>query len=238
MRGDPTATTGQAIAATTAGLAVGAAGAYSIAWALGGLSAFCPPCAIGVSVGLAVATVYHLIDGGAKGLYDTSARIVTGSGTPRDFFVIGETVGGLSGGSQGKAAFNNGQSRVSSFLAGRAGRNAADFAGLKGQLRGGDVGMNAAGKTLSAASGDYSTAPQSAEVTAALMSTPAEMRSPWPGACGEVGCLDKLFLMGINPRGGTSRAFNIDASGEGHGTAKEPRTSCRYLLDFFGVKFE
>ena len=71
----------------------------------------------------------------------------------------------------------------------------------------------------------------------ALKSVPVASRAPWHGGCAEVGCVDQIFRRGLHPRGGTSSAVNIGESGMGHGSFREPCSSCQCMLDFLGVKY-
>jgi hypothetical protein len=76
------------------------------------------------------------------------------------------------------------------------------------------------------------------DVNAALDAVPPGQRAPWHGACAEPGCISQALNAGVNPAGGTSRAVNIGSSGNGHGTPKMTCSSCRVVLDFFGIKHD
>lgn len=58
-------------------------------------------------------------------------------------------------------------------------------------------------------------------------------RAPWHGHCAEVGAISQCLDNGQLPTAGTSVAVNIGASGTGHGTIKDPCSSCEFLLDTF-----
>jgi len=73
------------------------------------------------------------------------------------------------------------------------------------------------------------------KVQAALDKVPQAQRAPWHGHCAEAGCLSQALEAGVNPAGGTSRAVNIGTSGKGHGTPKPTCSSCKNVLDEFGV---
>lgn len=76
------------------------------------------------------------------------------------------------------------------------------------------------------------------QVQAALDKVPQAQRAPWHGHCAEPGCLSQALKAGVNPAGGTSRAVNIGTSGRGHGTLKPTCSSCKNVLDQFGVKHD
>ncbi|QSQ22933.1 VCBS repeat-containing protein [Pyxidicoccus parkwayensis] len=91
------------------GLLTGVAMGMGTAYALGALSAVCPPCAVAAGVGLLAYGVYGLVNGGAKALWDSGERIVQGRGTASDFFGVGAAIGGLASGKLAKPAFLTGQ---------------------------------------------------------------------------------------------------------------------------------
>jgi uncharacterized protein RhaS with RHS repeats len=76
------------------------------------------------------------------------------------------------------------------------------------------------------------------DVQAAYDRVPQSKRAPWHGHCAEGGCLSQALDAGVNPAGGTSRAVNIGTSGKGHGTPKPTCSSCKDVLDQFGVNHD
>jgi hypothetical protein len=74
-------------------------------------------------------------------------------------------------------------------------------------------------------------------VQKALDKIPEAQRSPYHGACAEVGCLSQAKNAGVNPAGGSSQAVRIRADGkQAHGSFMDACSSCSALLDYFGVK--
>lgn len=106
---EPTkATAGQAAIAFGTGFLKGAAWGVGTAYALGAVSALCPPCAVGVGIGLLAYGVYGLVNGGAVAIVASGARVFSGEGTAEDFEMGGTLVGGIVAGRLGKAAYGQG----------------------------------------------------------------------------------------------------------------------------------
>lgn len=102
------ATAGQAAASFAKGFVVSFGMAVGTAYVLGGIAAFCAPCAIGLGLGLLAKGVYELVNGGAAALVESGGRIWDGEGTPEDWQAFGGVVGAIAGGRLGRTAFNRG----------------------------------------------------------------------------------------------------------------------------------
>ncbi|MBD1581433.1 RHS repeat-associated core domain-containing protein [Pseudoalteromonas sp. S16_S37] len=111
---------------------------------------------------------------------------------------------------------------------------AADAALASGKKSGAAAELRVGDKVYTGVSGEI--VKPNPQVTGALMGTPASARKPWHGGCAEIVCLDKALNDGVDVSGGTIRAVNIGASGNGHGTAKKICTSCNDVLNHLGVK--
>jgi RHS repeat-associated protein len=115
---------------------------------------------------------------------------------------------------------------------------AADAASLAGRTSGAAAELRVGNQVFTDVSTGGSIRAIHPQVQAAANNVPLAQRAPWHGHCAEVGCLSKALSAGVNPAGGTSRAVNIGASGAGHGTAKKACSSCRHILEQFGVKYD
>ena len=162
-----------------------------------------------------------------RGPMVTGKDLVTGESLSPAFEVAGILLGtvGLKGPAKAAQAAKTAEAAADAAL--RAGRTK----GAAAELRVGDevftdVSTGGAPRTLNG------------KVVEALNAVPAKQRAPWHGGCAEAGCVSKALDAGVNPTGGTSRAVNIGESGAGHGTSKMACSSCRSMLDFFGIKHD
>ncbi|WP_437608114.1 RHS repeat-associated core domain-containing protein [Sorangium sp. So ce834] len=75
-------------------------------------------------------------------------------------------------------------------------------------------------------------------VAQALDRVPAAERSPFHGACAEIGCITQTLAAGIDPRGGVSTAVRIRRPGHpAHASRIDACRSCAAVLGQFGVDF-
>jgi RHS repeat-associated protein len=76
------------------------------------------------------------------------------------------------------------------------------------------------------------------EVKNALDRVPENQRSPYHGKCAEPGCISKALDNGSNPRGGDIQTAKIRGpNNPQHGAPHEPCSTCKIILDFFGIKY-
>jgi len=120
---------------------------------------------------------------------------------------------------------------------GAAAREAVDAAQAAGRTNGAAAELRVGDKVCTDVSTGGAPRAINPKVQDALNKIPAAERSPFHGACAEVGCLSKAADAGVNPAGGTSQAVKIRAAGkEAHGSFMDACSSCKALLDYFGVK--
>lgn len=122
-------------------------------------------------------------------------------------------------------------------IAGAEAKGAADAAQAAGRTNGAAAELRVGDKVFTDVSTGGASRSINPKVQEALDKIPAAQRSPFHGACAEVGCLSKAADAGVNPAGGTSQAVRIRAPGkEAHGSFMDACSSCKALLDYFGVK--
>jgi len=123
-------------------------------------------------------------------------------------------------------------------VAGRSAEAAADAALAAGRTRGAAAELRVGDQVFTDVSTGGASRTLHPDVNAALDRVAPGERAPWHGGCAEPGCVSQALNAGVNPAGGTSRAVNIGESGRGHGTPKMTCSSCRAMLDFFGIKHD
>lgn len=76
------------------------------------------------------------------------------------------------------------------------------------------------------------------DVQKALDNVPAEQRSAYHGNCAEPGCVSKALNDGANPAGGEMETAKIRGpNSPSHGQPHNPCSTCKLILDFFGIKY-
>jgi RHS repeat-associated protein len=163
------------------------------------------------------ATTGHIQWGGIGGVFDAASD--------------GAMFGLAGAGAAGRA-------NVGRVGAASSAEAAADIAQAAGRTSGAAAELRVGDKVFTDVSTGGAARTLHPEVKAALDKVPQSQRAPWHGHCAEAGCLSQALNSGVNPAGGTSRAVNIGNSGRGHGTSKPACSSCKDVLNQFGVKHD
>ena len=147
---------------------------------------------------------------------------------------VGGTVGVVLG--AGGKVVGAALSRAAATEATAAAVESADAAQAGGRTSGAAAGLRVGNQTFADVSTGGAPRMNHPAVQRALDNVPAAQRSPFHGACAEIGCLNQAANAGVNPQGGTMRAVTIRKPGNAnHATPNPACPTCENVQKQMGV---